>query len=97
MLSFKLMFVSTFWGDAEAESCRNFCPQLQEMGEMLAPFCIDAFLKHFFVLDSPFSWVQFASLAALVASFSGGEFIVGARGVLKNHFDDLWRFRKNLP
>lgn len=21
----------------------------------------------------------------------------GARGVLKNHFDDLWKFRKNLP
>lgn len=44
--------------------------------------------------------MQFASLAALVvASFFGGGVLgfVGARGVLKNHFDDLWKFHKILP
>ena len=67
----------------------TFAPSCRRWGEMLAPLCSDAFLKHFFGLGFTFFLgAVFASLAALVASFFLGW---------KINFDDLWRFRKNLP
>lgn len=71
-------------------------------GDLGSFFAVMPFLNSFFVLDSPFflgavlhhlqHWLR------VLFSLGGGVLgFVGARWVLKNHFDDLWKFRKNLP